>query len=338
MVANGFEGVPWFVGGGAKHSAEIARLAAVMGGSGMVEGIAAPGDLKVSATAGTADSNVHMAIGATSVLNRSANAKSQKYITRATQVSDIAIAATGGSGRSDLIVVSVEDPQYPPFSTSGWSQTQIENGPYVFPRIISGVPNTTKRVSDLGAGFAGGIYVSRSMIAIARIDIPAGTTNITSGMIKDLRKLQSPHTDQVMAIVSGQTWGEVLGTGATSWTNFPNVSISIDVPTWATRAFITLTLNTVATDGVASDANARVSIGGLTAQSAAWDYNGAPPGAGGHKLPFPIVGDLDVTSLQGQTVTVRPQMIRTFTSNAGLIQFDPNSACVFDVRFMEQVV
>lgn len=338
MVANGFEGVPWFIGGGAKHSAEIARLAAVLGGSGMVEGVAGPNDLKVVPTSGTANGQVHVNLGACSVLNRSANALSQKYICRETQVSDLTITSTGGSGRSDLIVVSVEDPQYPPFSTSGWSQSQIENGPYVFPRVISGVPNTTKRMADL-ASFAGGIYVNRSMLALARIDIPSGTSAITAGMIKDLRKLQSPHSEAVYSQQVGTAWGETLGTGATSWTNWPNNSLSVDIPTWATHAFITITLNTVATDGVASDFNPRISLGSLTSQSAAWDYNGSPPGAtGGNKLPFPMFAEFDVTSLQGQTVTLRPQAQRTFVTNAGLVQFDPNSQIIFDVRFFEKVL
>lgn len=334
MVANGFEGVPWFVGGGAKHSAEIARLAAFLGGAGPNEGIAASGDLKVSQS-GTADGNVHMAIGACSVLNRSSNALSQKYICRATQVSDIPIASTGGAGRSDLVVVSVEDPQYPPFSSSGWTTTQIENGPYVFPRVLSGVPNTAKTPRDAGA-----TYNNRSMLAIARIDIPAGTTNITSSMIKDLRRLQSPQETTKRSLQPGPASPQFMAVGDTgAYKDFPTNTFQVEVPPWATDAAVTITINTVASDA-ASDYVPRIYFGGLTALSGAWDYNGNGGTSVGYweKLTFPMYAEFDVRSLQGQTVTCKPQGIRIFPGNTGQILVDAYAQIAFEVAFSQRAL
>jgi hypothetical protein len=229
MVANGFEGVPWFVGGGATHSAEIARLAVFLGGTGSNEGVATPTDLKVTATTGTADNKVHISLGAAAIRNRSANALSQTYITREIDISDVTIAATGGAARSDLICVSIEDPQYPPFSSSGWTTSQIQNGPYVFPRVISGVPSTALSVADAGA-----LYVNRSMYALARVTLPAGTSTVTDARIVDLRKLARPHSDNDLQSVGGLAGivGGVLD--QTAYENWPNWQPNFFIPEWCT--------------------------------------------------------------------------------------------------------
>lgn len=327
MVANGLEGVPWMISG-ADHSADVARVLAYAATAG-TSGIISPGDLKV-VPSGTANMQVHMGVGAFAVVNKSGGVQSQSYVGRGTAVSDITVATTGSSARSDLVVVRVKDPQFAPYQGLYTNPTDIANGPYAFPEIIPGVAANTVRAEQLG--------LPQSLYAVARIDVPANTTSgITSGMIKDLRQLVAPHSSRVLAQQSGTTWGEYLNIGDTAWKNWPVNALSVDVPSWATNAFVTLTLNTVATDAIASDFNPRINFGGLTFQSAAWDYNGAPAGAGGSKLPFTMFADLDVTSLAGQTgVLVRPQAMRTWTTNTGQVWFDPNSQIIFDIVFQQR--
>lgn len=325
MVANGFEGVPWMVGGGAKHSANIGRVLAFMACGGQ-SGIAAPGDLKISQS-GTADKFVHMATGALSVVNRAGNARNEAYIGRATAVSDIEIAPTGSSARSDLIVARIKDPQY----NQSITPASVADGPYVFPEIISGVASNIKRVEQLN--------LSEAVYAVARIDIPPNTTAITSAMIKDLRQLAQPHSHDEDAIQSGTTWAEWLLTSDTNWKNWPNNALQLDVPPWATHAFVRIDLNAVGLNGVPADFSPRINLGGLTAASPNFDYNGSPPGAGAEKLPFTLFAQFDVRSLAGQTVTLRPQAARIFaTTSTGEIWFDPNSQVIFSVKFQERPV
>lgn len=169
MVANGFDGVPWMVGGGAKHSANIGRVLAYAATSGG-EGVIAPNDLRVSPSS-TPDAFVHVGVGAVAIPNRYGNARSESYIARASDVSDIRVGSTGSSARSDLIIARVRDPQY-----GMPAPASVADGPYIFPEIVPGVPAGI--ISAKALGLAEPIY------GLARIDIPANTTTITEGMIR----------------------------------------------------------------------------------------------------------------------------------------------------------
>lgn len=321
MVANGMEGVPWMVGGGAKHSANVGRVLAFMASGGQ-DGIASPADLKVSPSS-TPDGNVHVAVGAFSVLNRESNSRNEAYVGRGIAVSDIPISPSGSSPRSDLVVVRLRDPQY------GYAApSDVANGPYAFPEVVPGVPSNTRRADQVAS------LIGKSVYALARIDLPANTTAITAGMIKDLRKLAQAHQYHFVNQQTGIGFEQLT---SSNWVNWPSNSIDVDVPPWATNAFVKVTLNTVVTDGASSDFNPRISFGGITMQSAAWDYNGSN-GFGGEKMPFIMTADLDVRSIAGTTATLRTQAMRTFTSATGtaLVQFDIYSQIIYEVDFQER--
>lgn len=324
MVANGFEGVPWMVGGGqAKHSANVGRLVAYAATTGQ-SGVIKPGDLKVSASTPTPDGKVHIGVGAVAIVNEYANAQSESYLGRATLVSDLDISPTGpGAGRSDLVVVRIKDPQY------GW-QTPADaiNGPYAIPEIIPGVPSGTKYAEELN--------LQQALYAVARIDLPVNTSTITQGMINDLRHLAQPHASH---FVNQQAGGQPELLTSSDWVNWPSNSIDIEVPQWATHAFVKATINTVVTDGNSSDFNPRISFGGIVGQSAAWDYNGSS-GFGAEKIPFIMTAFLDIRTLAGTTSKLRTQAMRTFVESTGsaLVQFDGWSQIIYEVDFQERIV
>ena len=172
---NGFEGVPWMIGGGARHSADVGRALAFVAAGG-AEGVIQPGDWKVIPTTPSADAQVHVAVGSGAITNRSAGVLSQSYVSRALSVSDLDVSPTGGSARSDLVVVRVKDPQFPPWTPYD-PVTQLESvrgGPYAFPEIIPGVSASTVDARSLG--------LPHSMLAVARIDLPAGTSAVADGV------------------------------------------------------------------------------------------------------------------------------------------------------------
>ncbi|GAA2439910.1 hypothetical protein [Streptomyces glaucus] len=246
-----WDSVPWFTEGGAEHSSEVARLLAYAAFSGS-EGIIGASDLQVKALS-TPGSKVQVTTGACAILNRATGAKYQAYAARLPSADTVDIAATGAAARSDLIIARIENP-YSYGET--WNQpANPEVGPYVFTRVISGVPKTTTRVKQVRAG--------DSAITLARIDIPANTSTITQSMIKDLREMANPRRRRVVRALRGvwDTPDEVGNVRYPSKEEFPNgARWDIEVPEWATSATI------IATWAGLDQRNAKDSYGHLWAQ------------------------------------------------------------------------
>jgi hypothetical protein len=329
MVANGMEGVPWMVGGGAKHSANVGRVLAYMAASGQ-GGITSPADLKVSQSS-VPDGNVHVGTGALSILNLESNSKNEAYIGRATAVSDLPIAPTGSSIRSDLVVVRVRDPQY------GYATpSDPVVGPYIFPEVVPGVPAGTLRADQVAT------LLNKAIYALARVDVPANSTGpaITSGYIHDLRQLAHHHYDAFNALQRGPVPDEYLLTSDTNWKNFPSNVASLTIPPWATHAdleiFVTVLVN--------ADANmqTQITLGGTpVGPEAVFDTNMTPTPDGNavlHQHLTQAVG-VDVRSLAGQTVNLRLRAYRTFPTVAtGNLGIDQYGQVRFRAEFFERPV
>ncbi|MER7164491.1 hypothetical protein ABT336_00210 [Micromonospora sp. NPDC000207] len=251
--------VPWFVGGGAIHSPEVARLLAFTAFRGN-EGIVGPIDLRVRALS-VPGTSVRVGPGAAAILNRAAGGAYQSYAGRITSDEQVAVAATGsGSGRSDLVVLRVEDPY---MLGEPWQDPEDPAvGPYVFPRLISGVPNTTRTVTQLGLGY--------SAIPLARIDLPPSTGTITDGMIVDLRRVANPRRERV--VVTGNPT-VVYNLTATAWVSAPwtNVQPAVDVPAWAVRAIVRTSINGVSMTTGNAWGGLRARVGSVTTQGTSWD-------------------------------------------------------------------
>ncbi|WP_394620955.1 hypothetical protein JNUCC0626_18230 [Lentzea sp. JNUCC 0626] len=320
-----WDSVPWFVGGGAQHSPEVARLLAYAATSG-AEGIVTPGDLKV-VPLDIPGSSVRVMSGACLVLNKAAGGAQQTYVGRNPSVDLATIAATGsGSGRSDLVVARVEDPNMP---GEPWADpADPASGPYIFTRVI---PNVAPGTTTMPAGQSG--------IPLARIDIPANTATITTSMIKDLRKLASPRAWSEYDVQSPPAGDYVLVT-ETAWHNWPVNGLSVPVPKWATHAQASIHLNGIGVNGPA-DVNTRIQFGALTGQDQFIDYNGNPgtPVGWVETINHTTFAEFDVRGYQGSNQLVRLNARRTWEgANRGDIYTWEGMQVVFDVRFREQVV
>lgn len=320
-----FDPVPWFVGGGAQHSPEVARLLPFALSNG-AEGIVAPGDLKV-APLSTPGTSIRVLTGSALVVNRAPGQTQQTYIVRNPTETVLPIAATpSGSGRSDLIVVRVEDPYVPgqPYAVP----EDRANGPYVFARVIPNVPADT--VSAAGLAGAGD-----SVLALARIDIPAGTGTITENMIKPLRKLALPRTHRAMEWAMPTTEDPMQSTLGRSW---PDYRPTISVPVWATGAMVRCDLVSVGQRGGAAQGIFTTVLGGHRQTNTGWDRDA--PQTGGSRFNLVSVGGFnDIRDIAGQNVLVQMEARQIeVANNPGYLVTVDGTTIVFDIQFFEQAV
>lgn len=219
-----FDSTPWAIGGGAEHSTDVARTLAYNAANGN-EGVVAATDLEVREL-NVPGTSVRVLAGSCNVLNRTSGYRGQMYTGRAPSETEVPISATGsGAGRSDLIVVRVEDPTVDAQWDTPADPTAAD---YIFARVISNVPSGTETVAELGLGF--------SAIALARVDLPASTGTITQAMITDLRTVANPRSWRRLFTLSGVTAdAEWLRTPNAPGEYFPDVARwDMTVPEWAT--------------------------------------------------------------------------------------------------------
>lgn len=245
---NGFDPAAYSIDG-ARIASDLMRVQTYAGTSG-AEGIVSPGDLKVHQLA-QAGPQVAIDPGAGIVLGRSAGQRNQSYVVNGRLESRVDITPTGSAGgRSDLIIVRVEDPQFSPWDAL--PEADAPDHQYVNPIVIENVPSNTQSFAQLGEDY--------SALAVARLDIPANTAAITDDMIKPLRHLAQPRS--LSRSYGGPPYNTMVLTPANSGGNFislPQIPM-VDIPEWATHWDIIGTANTQATDG--SMGAARIAIGG----------------------------------------------------------------------------
>lgn len=310
--------VPWFVGGGAEHSPEVARLlayAATNGGEGVID----TSSLRVTALA-VPGSAVAVRTGACLIRNRSVGGERQTYAGRSTSVDNPQIPATTAAGaRSSLVVARVEDPF---MEGEPWQDPADPTaGPYIFTRVIPNVPAGTKRLRDVPG------YEGNSAIELARIDQPASTGAITNAMITDLRKVANPRSNrQAQNIEPAVT--NLTSTAATRW---PTNRFTVDIPEWATQAFVKMEL-VAAIDSGDTDGNFMIYLGDsllVQAQGYNYDYTGS------ERLGIVVAGVVAVPAeFRGTTQNLEMRATRV-AGAPGFLRTVVKSFYVADVEFYE---
>jgi hypothetical protein len=324
------EGVPWLIGGGAEHPPEVGRLlayAAVQSNEGVV-GIT---DLRVTAQAAPAAS-VQVAAGACTLLNRYPGGGQQSYIARAPIAEDLVVPGTGAAGgRTDLVVVRIDDPQYPGVA----APASVQDGPYVSTYLIQNVPAGTQTAAELNLGYPA--------IALARITQPANNASITNAMITDLREVANPRTARhIFAYNLGAGVTDVQNTSAAGGEQWPDSpGWVVDVPEWATQARIVATWAQVLVPAGNATGNLWARLG-----TAAGDHVDTPttrydtPGSTqASRSSFTVAATVAVPAgLRGDRsvpVELRAQRL-TESGAAAEIRLDQSSATILDIEFGEQ--
>lgn len=324
--------VPWAIGGGAEHSTEVLRTLA-FAATGGAEGVAEPGDLKVSPLA-TPGASVRVATGAAVVVSRATGGAQQSYVVRNATETTVGIAATGsGSGRTDLVALIVKDPYV---TGSPWTPpVDPAAGPYVEVVVIPNVAaNVTKLQSVPG-------YAGDTGIALARVTVPASTSTITSAMLTDLREVAMKRTSSTALTAASTGAGKVSGSyvspdplDSATFTTWPDVaSWSIDVPAWATRAVVTVQIFGAA-DRVADVwGKIRANLGGVLTGTSSYDvtYEGTPS-----RYSLGAAGVLSIPSgLRGTTQTLKVEGIRE--GGSGNLTAQEGTTTIVSVHFEEGV-
>ena len=332
-----WDATPWFVGGGAEHSPEVARLLAYAA-VGDASGIVSPGDLKVSALA-VSGSSIRVLAGACLVPNRAAGGSQQTYVGRNPSEDVKGVTATGsGSSRNDLVVARVEDPFMP---GEPWSDpVDPKVGPYIFTRILSNVPSSAVATPEAAEAYLAA--QGMSAIPLAGLILPSNTATITQAMVRDLRKLARPRSQRDLFL--GAPTAEVAMNNELGavWPDFRPI---VNVPSWATHAYVTATLSSIGQRGGPAQGFLTAVLGGglngitgFRANNIGYDLDA--PATGGSRHTLMVAGAFtDIRSIAGKSVYVQLEARKILASeNPGYLVTVTGTQVLFDVQFFERTV
>lgn len=303
---------------GGEHTAQMFRMM-IRDLSRANEGITESDHLKITALA-TPGAGVQVADGSATIIGRVSSVQGS-YNTYNIGSATVNIAATGGTGRSDMVILRVEDPEY--------EGTRDPSDCAYFDVI----PNVSSSATTVPSGY--------SAIPLARIDIPASTATITSSMIKDLRKVTNPRRDRILEpYYAGDPLVEISGTSET-WKTFPNLIMKqIAIPSWATRAKVVFTISGLRLADGNVWGNFRFMLG--TYEAAQWVGIDDNQGTAARRGTVQMVETIDLTTTTGAAMRGTTQnfysRMRTRSSNAGKIGVDGTTTFNVDIEFTEGAI
>lgn len=326
-----WDSVPWFVGGGAYHSPEVARLLAFAATSG-TEGIVTPGDLKVVPLA-VPGSSIRVLAGAGLILNRAAGGAQQTYVGRNPSEDVKAIASTGsGSGRNDLVIAQIKDPFLAgePYE----NPADVTVGPYIFTEVLSNVPGSA--ITDPWAASAYIAGLGLSAMPLAAVVLPPSTGTIGTGQIKDLRRLAQPRSERFLTSQAGGP--ETYFTSTSGFQNFPNVTAQVFVPSWATHADLRIDISGIFQAGPLADIDMRAHVGeSLISPIMKLDNDAHTDGI--RHAAILVAGGPILPAERGKLVTLKIMSRRVLVeSHPGQYMVDNSTHIGFDLQFTERVV
>lgn len=323
------ERVPYLVGGGFEHSAEVMRSMLAASTSG-AQGIITPGDFKVTPlpVPGTA---VAIAPGNGLLRNSYVGGGAQSYAVRAPSQTEVPIQATGSSGwRNDLIVARVDDPTYQggAFDPATFEAARFE--------VIRGVASDQSSIAGLGLTYPA--------IPLARLNVPPSTGTITATMITDLRKVALPRVERHLFThnLSNEETDDISSTpGDGMGEAWPNVFWNFPIPDWATRVRVRAILGGVRVEAIAPNNFGQLFVrfgtvaNGFSTQFGRWDSSMA---GGITRQTFMVADDRAVpASFRGTESRAYIRASRT-NNNSNTPRLDTFSSISLDVEFYETAV
>lgn len=297
---------------GATHSAQQFRMLVrdlARGSEGVTQG----DDLKVTQRS-TPGGGVSVADGSGVVRGRF-NTFQGSYAACNIGTADVTIGSTGGTGRSDMVILRVEDPEY-----EGTLDPEVDEIAYF--QVISNVSSSATTIPD-----------GRTGIPLARIDIPSSTATITNAMITDLRKVANPRRERTLKTQSPASLStDISGTSGTFSYFSTAAGWSIAVPDWATTAVVSLSVGQIRYNTAAFFGGIRATFGAsLTVQAVNLDDNQSSTRRG-----TVVLGDtLTIPSgYRGTSQTLRFQAAG-YAGNAGKVGVDASTTLIADIEFLE---
>lgn len=330
-----FSGVPWFVGGGAEHAPEVARLLAYAAFGG-AEGIVEAPDLKVVAL-DVPGSSVRVLTGAVAINSRASGGSRQAYADRMSTEEVLAISATSsGAGRNDLIIARVEDPF---MAGEPWSAPADPTvGPYIFTRVVPNVPASAIASPEAASAYL--VAQGYSAIPLAGLTIPASTGTITADLIKDLRFIARPRRKRLQFTTTPPGNQGLFSSIYVNWPSYANKTVA--VPAWPAQAVITVQMGGVQSYAGATYGRLRARLG----------VSGASVGTtvvytreAGFDVNTPAINNVDRAAyIWGDTLTIPAALRGTVQpfelegrkdGGDAVIEANPLTSIIMDIEFIE---
>lgn len=316
---------------GAQSSARIARLQ-LQSGTASGNGVVGMDHLRVLPlpVPGTA---VRATSGGATILGQE-SAFQGSYFAFNVGDEDIPISPTGsGGGRSDLVVLRVEDPN---IDGTPWGHDVTVDPVYYF-RVIEGVSSTA---TEPPAGM--------TAAALARIDLPPNTATITAEMITDVRRPANPRSQRTLRVQRGGTqagggWDEA-GNIVDDYERWPQHDWSVTIPEWATQVQVLANWDNAFYDPKggttgAHDARGLLRVGLVGSQTvytteSAYNFNPTAPN-NGYRCSAANRDQISIpAALRGQTVQVRMYAKGT-AGQLGRLVADNYANFSVDLQFLE---
>ncbi|MFC8449495.1 hypothetical protein [Kitasatospora sp. NPDC057223] len=277
------------------------------------QGITEGGDLRVRSTA-TPGAAVRVGNGSAIVRGSVFGQGSYTQYNAGDHI--VPIAPTGGTGRSDLLCLRVEDPEY-----EGNRNPATEDIGYF--HVLPGVSaNATAPPPGMTA------------IPLARITLPPNCATVTDAMVTDLRQLANPRRERRVRVIGGFPYspiGSQVGVWQSTWPTGANVSF--DVPIWATSASVVTSLHGLRFSGEVFIGFRQV-IAGVIGNEAQMDTDGITTFSRGDITMIDTFGWKPEQRGTVQTLTVQAGRYNTSPGN---IDVNGNTTMVTDVDFVEGV-
>jgi len=288
---------------GAQSSSRIARLQ-LQSGTASRNGVVDSAHLRILPLA-VPGASVRATSGGATILGAEATFQGS-YFAFNVGDAEIPINPTGSSGgRSDLVILRVEDPN---ISGTPWSHDVTTDPVYYF-RVIEGVTSTN---TDVPPGTTG--------VALARIDIPSSTATITSGMITDVRQMANPKRLRELRVQRGQGLEDGRYDEADFTSDFerwPQHDWTVTIPDWATQVQVRadwLNVMYPMPGGTGGDYDARgqvrvglIGSGGNVLYTAASAFNfNSTSATNGYRCSAGLAAQMNVpTAMRGMTCDLR---------------------------------
>ncbi|TXC99004.1 hypothetical protein [Streptomyces sp. ISID311] len=229
----------------------------------------------------------------------------------------VPVAPTGASGRSDLLVQRIEDPEYegnrdPAKDDIGYFQV---------------IPNVSATATAVPAGM--------TAIALARLDIPSNTATVTDAMIKDLRSIANPRRERRLYTAFPGSLSR-LTYQDNKWHTWPTAARwTIPVPDWAVNLKAVTTFAGLRMDTADIFASMQQIIGSIQGQNTTIDDD---QGNNVRRSTVVLADNIGITAAMrgtNQTLYVQTYMSKSETGN---LSVDGSTSLVCDVEFNEGVV
>jgi hypothetical protein len=282
------------------------------------QGVTEYNDLKVSQQT-TPGAGVQIADGSAVVRGAAWGQGSYTQYNVGTALLDI--APTGATGRTDLVVLRVQDPEYE--GTLDPSSDDIG--------FFAVVSNVSATASAPPAGM--------TAIPLARITLPANCATVTDAMITDLRGIALPRRDRQIYTASPtatQTW---TGNKDGSYVVWPPVARwNIAVPAWAVRARVIYTVS--ALQVVTGSVYGRVTwqLGAVASQGTNYDTGAFVGGDRAQRVNLISADTVAIPAALRGTTQALYGLVALAASNAGILQADISTTAIADIEFEEGTI